>query len=103
MQIVNMQASMQESAHQHKQVVEEVDRLRIELKRISDDCDLRASQVWEYQTVCNLVLEHLISFNTENLFSCLKTPHATQQLVGTFEKVVEALKSNIFRPAKCLN
>ena len=78
MQIINMQASMQESAHQHKQVVEEVDRLRIELQRISDDRDLRASQVWEYQSVCNPVLEHLISFNTEYLFSCLKTPHATQ-------------------------
>jgi hypothetical protein len=40
-----VQAGLQERALQHKQAVEESDRLRAELQRISDDRDQRATQV----------------------------------------------------------
>lgn len=101
MQIIDMQASMQENAHQHKQVVEEVDRLRIELQRISDDRDLRANQVWKYQSVCNP--GRPFQFQHKYLFSGLKALDVTQCLVETFEKVDVALNLSVFQPEKCLN
>lgn len=42
---IRLQANLQERMNQHKLAVEEADRLRVELQRISDDRDERANQV----------------------------------------------------------
>lgn len=42
---MNLQASLQEKAQQHKETLEDTARLRMELLRLSDDRDQLANQV----------------------------------------------------------